>query len=90
MCSDFWSRADVAVACRQLGFSSIGSVEHTNAAFGEGTGLILLDDLRCNGFEYRLFDCTKRTVGLTNCQHHQDAGVACTPGNSKFDDDIPV
>lgn len=80
VCSDYWSRADASVACHQLGFSSIGSIGHSNAAFGEGTGLILLDNLRCNGLENKLFDCTKGTVGNTNCQHHQDAGVVCTPG----------
>ena len=79
VCSDLWSRADAAVACRQMGFSSLGAIEHTNAAFGQGTGLIMLDNVQCNGLEYRLFDCVNNLVN-TNCGHHQDAGVVCVRG----------
>ncbi len=80
VCSDFWSRADAAVTCRQLGFSSLGAIEHTNAAFGQGSGLILLDDMRCTGLEHRLIDCRSANFVNTNCGHHQDAGVVCILG----------
>ncbi len=52
----------------------------TNAAFGEGTGPILLDDMMCNGLEYKLFDCTHDGLEVNNCAHYQDAGVVCVAG----------
>ena len=53
-----------------------------NAAFGEGFGPILFDDVQCNGLEYRLFDCQHRGLEVSNCNHQRDAGVVCVPGNN--------
>ncbi len=52
----------------------------TNAEFGQGVGTILLDDVKCNGLEYRLFDCAHAGLDISNCDHHQDAGVVCVEG----------
>ena len=52
----------------------------TNAAFGQGNGLILLDDVRCNGLEYRLLECVHAGLEVHNCRHSQNAGVVCVPG----------
>ena len=48
------------------------------AAFGQGTGDILLDELRCAGNEIRLIDCPHNGIGNHNCTHDEDAGVVCT------------
>ena len=48
------------------------------AFYGEGTGAIVLDDLKCTGTESSLFDCTHRTLGTHDCRHYEDAGVRCT------------
>ena len=45
-----------------------------------GTGAILLDDVLCNGLEYRLFDCVHRGIEVANCDHSKDAGVQCALG----------
>ena len=59
----------------------IDAIARTHAAFGQGsTTPILLDDVKCRGVEYRLLDCHHRGIGVHNCNHHQDAGVACTEG----------
>ena len=58
----------------------VGAVARTDAAYGQGTGAILLDDVLCNGLEYRLFDCAHRGIEVTNCDHSKDAGVQCALG----------
>ena len=51
------------------------------AHFGEGSQMqdILLDNVRCFGFEASLFDCIHRPIHEHNCEHSQDAGVQCMP-----------
>ena len=82
VCDDLWGRADAAVACRQLGFSSSGAVARTSAAFGQGSGPILFEDLKCTGLEYRVFDCPSRGIEVTTCSHSEDAGVECMTGKA--------
>ena len=48
---------------------------HGSAYFGEGTGLILLDDVACNGNEESLFSCSHESTH--NCYHGEDVGVSC-------------
>ena len=60
----------------------LGAVAQSNAFFGQGTGPILLDDLRCTGTETRLIDCPSDGVGNSDfCNGHaDDAGVQCNEG----------
>ena len=67
----------VLTAVRLFQFSPIGATANSNAYFGHGTGLILLDNVACNGGESRLLDCSSAGVGVSNCDHSQDAGVRC-------------
>ena len=77
VCDDFWSINDANVACRQLGFGTAVSVE-TQAAFGQGSGTIWLDNLQCTGSETDLFSCPHNGPGTHNCGHSEDAGVVCS------------
>ena len=77
VCDDLWSLADADVVCRQLGFSSGADAAHKLAYFGEGSGPIWLDNLKCDGSEPDLFNCTHPGVGIENCDHSDDAGVEC-------------
>lgn len=45
--------------------------------FGEGSGDILLDDVKCIGNEERLLDCPSNDIGDHSCVHFQDASVVC-------------
>ena len=49
------------------------------AGYGQGSGPIVLDDLRCDGRQSRLIDCPRRAIGTHNCAHSDDAGVICAP-----------
>ena len=63
-----------------VSFSIICPLDATalsRAAFGQGTGPIYLDDLRCTGTEATLFDCPFDPTH--NCNHFEDAGVRCLP-----------
>jgi len=45
--------------------------------FSNGSGSILLDELRCNGSERTLLECGHNSVGVHDCSHSEDAGVRC-------------
>ena len=51
-----------------------------NSYYGEGTGMILLDDVICTGNEDDLLQCSRRSSSplfSSNCNHSEDAGVKC-------------
>ncbi|NXN06988.1 C163A protein, partial [Indicator maculatus] len=77
VCDDSWDRQDAEVACRQLGcgpaVSALGE-----AAFGEGTGPIWLEQVECQGTESSLQDCWARPGDSGVCRHKEDAGVKCS------------
>ena len=51
----------------------------SQATFGRGTGLILLDNVGCTGTESSLLSCSHRGIGVHGCSHSEDAGVMCPP-----------
>ncbi|KAB0348985.1 hypothetical protein FD754_013842 [Muntiacus muntjak] len=76
VCDDGWDLRDAAVACRELGCG--GALAAPGGAFfGEGSGPILLDDLRCRGNETALRFCPARPWGQHDCHHREDAGAVC-------------
>lgn len=78
MCDDSWGIDDANVVCRQLGFFSASSAPH-QAAYGQGSDPIWLDDVDCQGGEASLLDCAHYgTWGVNNrCSHNEDASVVC-------------
>lgn len=77
ICDDLWNLLDASVVCREIG-CPYGAVEAPiQATFGQGTGTIWLDDIRCTGIELYLSDCAHRGWGVENCVHAEDAGVRC-------------
>ena len=76
VCDDGWDLNDAAVVCRELGFP--GAISSSCcASFGQGTGPILLDDVRCRGSETSLSSCSHGGWGRHTCDHGEDAGVFC-------------
>ncbi|XP_069125491.1 LOW QUALITY PROTEIN: uncharacterized protein [Argopecten irradians] len=70
VCDDLWDDNDASVVCRMLGYQGT-----MTDIFGEGSGDIVLDDVRCEGTESSLNNCTYRTDH--NCGHSEDVGVLC-------------
>ncbi len=56
---------------------SIGAAANPGAAFGQGSGPILLAEVACVGDEASLLDCGFITTH--DCTHLQDAGISCNP-----------
>ena len=48
------------------------------AYFGPAQGAIILDNVRCAGTESEISDCNHLPFGTHNCNHYEDAGVACS------------
>ena len=77
VCDDGWDDTDAGVVCRQLGFGSNGRAIGS-AGFGQGTGLILLWSVHCNGSEPILARCGHFGISINkSCSHAEDAGVRC-------------
>ncbi len=65
------------MVCRQLQCGVAISAPH-NAAFGQGSGSIWLDDVKCLGSEESLTQCSHRELGTHDCNYGEDAGVICS------------
>lgn len=76
ICDDAWDLPDVKVVCRQLGcgraLAAMGE-----ARYGQGTGYIFLDNLKCKGNETALLQCSHIRWHVHNCDHSEDAGALC-------------
>ena len=55
----------------------LGARAHRNAVFGSGSGGIFLSNVRCDGTESAIINCTHDGVGVHRCDHREDAGVTC-------------
>ncbi|PKU30063.1 deleted in malignant brain tumors 1 [Limosa lapponica baueri] len=76
VCDDSWSLVDAQVVCREVGCGQALSAL-SQAAFGQGSGPIWLDEVTCAGMEASLSLCQARSWGSHNCNHREDAAVEC-------------
>ncbi|XP_019636799.1 PREDICTED: deleted in malignant brain tumors 1 protein-like [Branchiostoma belcheri] len=81
VCHNRFNMDDADVVCRMLGYPNATQVRN-DAYFGQGTGPIYMDDLRCDGNETSLFSCSYAGWTINDCDHGQDAGVVCRTGTS--------
>ncbi|XP_039262609.2 lysyl oxidase homolog 2A-like isoform X1 [Styela clava] len=78
ICDDDWDLNAAQVACRMMGFEGALDFAHSGK-YGPGEGLIQLDNVHCDGEEKSLHECEHRGLGVSDCSHHEDAGVKCSP-----------
>ncbi|XP_035260136.1 deleted in malignant brain tumors 1 protein-like [Anguilla anguilla] len=81
VCDDIWDLDNAEVVCRQVGCGRAVAAQ-SSAHFGEGSGPIWLDDVRCSGSESALTQCQHPGFGSHNCGHNEDAGVVCSGSSS--------
>jgi len=60
----------IVVLCRRSG-------QQLGNQYGEGEGVIWLDNLRCVGSETSLADCGHRAWSQHNCWHDEDLSISC-------------
>ncbi|XP_074089539.1 scavenger receptor cysteine-rich domain-containing protein DMBT1-like isoform X2 [Macrotis lagotis] len=82
VCDDLWDINAAHVVCRQLDCGE-GMKALQSSYFGEGSGSILLDDVKCQGSETTLGQCHHRGLSVHNCGHHEDAGVICSASTTE-------
>uniref|UniRef100_A0A8V5GVV8 Soluble scavenger receptor cysteine-rich domain-containing protein SSC5D n=1 Tax=Melopsittacus undulatus TaxID=13146 RepID=A0A8V5GVV8_MELUD len=77
VCDDGWDLQDAAVVCRQLGCGTALSAPGLSG-FGQGSGPIWLDGVRCAGTEGSIAECPGKPWGQHTCNHVEDASVVCS------------
>ncbi|XP_041481622.1 deleted in malignant brain tumors 1 protein-like isoform X1 [Lytechinus variegatus] len=82
VCDNSWDIEDARVICKSIGYPGVEGA-FSDAAFGEGTGDIILDNVECTGEEWNIFHCPHNGLGVHNCSHADDAGVRCSLSNEE-------
>ncbi|XP_056006707.1 soluble scavenger receptor cysteine-rich domain-containing protein SSC5D-like [Ostrea edulis] len=82
VCGYGFGTRELDVTCRSLGYFDGGWLFY-NAAFGEGNGSIIIENLRCQGNETDLSQCDIRYLtSNTYCHHRNDISISCRVGES--------
>ena len=78
VCDDNWDNMDAAVACRELGYASVGTESTSAIPDGAPSQPIFLDMLGCTGSETRLSNCHHNGFGNEDCDHVEDVKLSCS------------
>ncbi|OCT72903.1 CD5 antigen-like [Xenopus laevis] len=76
VCNDQWDKKDAKVVCKQLQCGP-PKFSYECQPFGEGSGPIWLDEVKCTGNEFSLSECKFNEPGVHDCEHREDVSVLC-------------
>lgn len=77
-CLRNWTSIDSSVVCRKLGYFGAADTLSGPTSYGNGTGMVLVQEPRCQGKESDLLQCDiAYPLGVTNCTHDEDVWVNC-------------
>lgn len=68
--------------CHLLGLDGADKFHHDADPFGEGSGIVWLDNLRCTAYTTNLDSCRSEDWGCADCDHSNDTGVTCVANGS--------
>ncbi|XP_030201695.1 deleted in malignant brain tumors 1 protein isoform X2 [Gadus morhua] len=77
VCDDAWTMTNAEVVCNSLDCGTALEIK-PRAFYGQGKGMIWLDDVRCSGQETSLQKCKHSALSIHNCGHGEDVGVVCS------------
>ncbi|XP_067319359.1 scavenger receptor cysteine-rich type 1 protein M130-like [Anolis sagrei] len=77
VCDSGWDARDAQVVCRELNCGD-ASTAFGGVRYGQGSGLIWLENVNCTGGETSLAACPKSPWGKHSCNHSQDVSVKCS------------
>ena len=80
VCDDGWDLNDAQVVCKELDFGRAIAAKQS-AFYGQGSGVIWLDNVNCVGTEWSIGDCSHNDGEFDHCTHSEDAGVKCSAGD---------
>ncbi|BFZ20267.1 hypothetical protein BsWGS_23306 [Bradybaena similaris] len=76
ICDDGWDDKEAIVVCRSLGFTN-GGIAITDAKYGTGSFIFLMDDSACTGDESSLSECLSSQISDCRQGIDNEAGVEC-------------
>ena len=77
VCGEFFTAEAASVVCNMLRLGTGTKIRNSRYITSEGP--IWLDDVRCNGTETDIAECSHNGWGVHNCQHRDDVAISCTP-----------
>ncbi|XP_051543867.1 scavenger receptor cysteine-rich type 1 protein M130-like [Myxocyprinus asiaticus] len=76
VCDDGWDLSDAAVVCKEMGCGDVIEAK-SGDYYRVGSGLVWMNDVKCDGSESTLMSCTSAGWIKHSCTHNQDVGVSC-------------
>ncbi|XP_072131441.1 scavenger receptor cysteine-rich domain-containing protein DMBT1-like [Mobula birostris] len=81
VCSTNLYGKSAEVICKQMKCGPMNNIYPGSYQFGKGRGPIWLDEIECTSHESTLWQCQSQPWGKHQCDHTEDAGVACEETN---------
>jgi len=75
VCGRSFTAVEARVVCVMLGYDWGTKINNSNYTTSDGP--IWLDNVRCNGTETDIANCSHNGWAVHNCQHREDAAISC-------------